>query len=438
MASSAADQSRPLRRLLASVGHVLMAPSYITSEPDFFALHREAREVLGTSCLARADPASAAAAWHRLALMQEGRRDYGAARRSLRRALSKRHHRQLSPHVRSDTHLLLALLSMGGRGGGCAAAATAEHHLLASEAADASNPLAAWHLGQVRIHRGDVAAGEAKLREALALLVAQGWREYAILCGRRRETELARRQREAEERAESAAFVEWCEAQSALRATPDLASNVVAAVAELKRCARDAEWLVEWGVESTLAFGPSGPQWNAAAYGETPFQSWQRVVASPAVAEALQMGRRGGGERPYVVIAGAALGYIALWFRALGCDCLGVDVLEKTMVGTANSVLGKHDLHGCGIRFEAGDALKLSREALARPPSLLWLNDEAWRPSARRRMLRRAASVLCAGGVVISYGTAPFRATRRLRQLEALCVPTSWHEHEQIRILARV
>ena len=404
----------------------MMLPSEtgFISEPRWLRLHQEVREGFGTSLIAWAKADDAAAIWFELARDQEGRRDFGAARRSLARALTPQRKRQLSQGALSNAHLLYALLVLGD-GLGEQVLAQAEHHLREA-LADTANPFALWHLGRVLVHQGDVPGGEERMREGLAAMASIGLRESAMVLGTH-----AAHTRASQIADDAAAFETWCESSPALEEAPELARKLVAAVAALKRHVDDVQWLVEWGVESSSLFGPYGPQYNAAAYGETPFRSWQQIMSRPAVASALASH-----SQPSALICGCALGYMALYFLSIGVACTGVDLLARSMVDTAARVCDKHGLNeACGLTLTAGDALALPPRPVH---SLLWLNNEAWLAKARREMLQRALLLLAPGGVVISYGAAGGSPPRGLRLIDQFFVRVSWSARQEIRVLARL
>ena len=368
----------PVRKLACGLGHVLTMPLLV--EPRWEpALHQEARQVLGTALVAWSSAACPAQVWLELAIDQDGRRAYGAARRSLERTLAAhKAHSPLTDSVLSQAHLLLALLVLGGRHW-----SRAEKHLRAALAADAANAYALWHLGQLEIHQGDATGGEAHLRSALAAMAGG---PSAVVLGVVH-SEGARREREEQAAADQRAFESFCASSPALTHHVGLPARLGAALANLKQCVHDVEWLLKWGVESTLLFGPYGPQFNAAAYGETPFLSWQRVMARPAVVAAVgsaasqhtppsRPAAPANGamtmttnalcdpddgcsssvvpaslppassppvssppsSAPLALICGCALGYMGLYFRAIGMTCLGVDLLADSMVATCSQV----------------------------------------------------------------------------------------------------
>ena len=78
-------------------------------------------------------------------------------------------------------HVPLALLMLG-MSGSKQVVAQAERHFRGALAAYAANPHALWHLGQVLVHQGNVAAGKERLRKGLAALAAAGACERARWC----------------------------------------------------------------------------------------------------------------------------------------------------------------------------------------------------------------------------------------------------------------
>ena len=182
--------------------------------------------------------------------------------------------------------------------------------------------------------------------------------------------------------------------------------------------------------------------------GETPFASWRAVVTKPAVAAALSV-QHAADEPPMVMVLGSALGYMCLFFRAMGVTCRGVDLLAESMIGVATDVINQHGMDGMGVEFCASDALEALQQlaqppcGTARPPgtarplpALIWLNDETWPERVRSATLRRAAALLRGTrGVVISYGPQRRMLPRGLRLAEHVLVETSWYGQEEIQIL---
>jgi hypothetical protein len=152
------------RAAAASVGHVLMAPSCNAlgiSEASFgCSWHQEAREFVGTSLIAWANPKDAASTWIALAHEQlcGGALQRSAARRSLQRALRQQH--QLETQERCDALLLLAgmLLAIGRP----RVVVRAERLVRAALAAVPADPTASWRLGQLLIHRGGVRSSDPR------------------------------------------------------------------------------------------------------------------------------------------------------------------------------------------------------------------------------------------------------------------------------------
>ena len=448
--SGNSSSMRATRMFASAAGNALMLPNqWDVTEPSWLRLHQEAREILGTKLTAFSlGNGAGASSWLALAQEQEGRKDYGAARRSLRRALSlNKRFPQLSQRDLSNAHTLMGLLVLGD--GRKLPEARAEHHLRAAVTADPCNAHALWHLGQVLVAQGDATSGEAELRAGLAVIVASGARESAIALGCLR-SDVGQALQDAEAADDARAFQAFCDSSAALAfssrgPSSELPRKLAEAAAELRQHVECTEWLVKWGIESASLFGAFGPQWNAAAYGETPFKSWQRVVERPAVAAALagatstwSTADATGTPMPHVLICGCALGYMCLYFRALGATCAGVDLLAESMVRTASTVLENHGLdERCGVQLRAGDALLVCLDKEEPRPSVIWINDEAWSAKVRRAMLQRAACLLKPGGVVVSYGRSA-RHPSTLVLADRLSVQVSWDTRfEEIRILMK-
>ena len=424
-----------LRRAASDVGHMLMAPSRnllgFSEAAVGLSWHQEAREVLGTSLIAWADPKCSAAAWIKLAHGQLSGcpPQTKPARRSLQRALRRKD--QLAAQELCDAlNLLCGILLAAGRDD---ASVRAEGFARAALAAVPTDPHASWRLGQILVHRGEVVEGEEKLMSGLDTLEAAHGGELNAAAAGFVETHGRRRQRAAEADADARAFCAFCALSPAL--SVEQRGSLCGAVAELKQVVQTKLWLHRWGAECARVFGPIGDGWNAAAYGETPFRSWQAVMALPAVVAALDAGSAA----PLAIICGCALGYMGCYFRSMGVDCLGVDLLTDSMIGTARAVFQAHGLGGglaaAGLEVKAGDAVELLSP---RPAALVWLNDEVWPARVRRRMLQRAAAMLTPGGVIISYGQGvrPRSLRVRLREVGRVFVRVSWQEREQIRVLA--
>lgn len=444
-----APQLSAIRKAASVVGHMLMAPSRsalgIAESSIGLTWHQEAREFVGTSLISWSDPkGSTAAAWIGLAHEQLGSHEQ-AAKRSLQRALRRQH--LLSVDEQCHAHVLLAAIVMahGRRGDGT----RAERLLRAALTAVPNNPHALWRLGQLLIYRGETAEGEMQLGRALDALAHSQHGQLNAAAPGFVEPEGARCQRAVEAAADAAAFADFCAAASTAL-SPELRTRLPQAVLAIKELPRTREWLLRWGSECARCFSPLGGSWNAAAYGETPFRSWQAVMAVPAVAAALEQAttapRPNSDERPLAVVCGCALGYMACYFRAIGVDCLGIDLLSESMVDAASAVLTSAGLAGglrsdAGIEVRAGDATAL---VPPRPALIVWLNDEVWAAKVRRRMLARAAGMLSPGGVIVSYGKAahawwrlPRGAPRGgLRLVGRVAVPVSWQSREELRVLA--
>ena len=421
-------------------------------------LHRAIREALGTGLIAWARPSDAAKIWFELACEQEGRKAYSAAAFSVNRVL--RRSEQLTATELSNALLLGGLLVLGVGGGArkqrlkeLPLARAEELFRAAVQAGNGLNPNACWSLGRLLAFQDDAEGGETMLWEAVEAAQRIGEPPCSLIF------RSASSAYEDELRAECAAFAAFCAASPALTTKLHLQSALPAAVAELKRLVSNPNWLVRWSAESARLFGPFGPQWNAAAYGETAFRSWRAVVALPAVVAALggsSSGEGGDGSRggegssayqgssecfpPQAVVMGCALGYMCLYFRALGVECVGIDMLADSMIGASSDVLRRHGLLAdAGIELRAGDASESNDSggsSQRRPAALIWLNDEAWPSGVRAAALRRAASMLAPGGVVVTY-----RAVRRpppgLRLLEHLRMRCSWDPSQYVYILGR-